>query len=376
MIRVAHIITGLETGGAEMMLKKVVLARKNVEHAVISLSDLGTIGPDIAAHGIPVFALNPRKVKLLTPFLIAKLARFVSEANADVLQGWMYHGNLATVLARAYLRRQFPICWSIRCSIGNERLVTAAVRNYCALISRFASSTIYNSANACAQHEALGYERSNSVIIPNGFDTSRFKPDSNSRARVRNKLGVADTQFLVGHVSRLHKMKDQETLVRAAYLVHKAFPNAKFILAGRDLPSLAQNSNVAVLISQMASCIVLLPEQRDVGELMNGFDLFTLSSSFGEGFPNVLGEALSSGLPCVATDVGDCARIVGEAGRVVPPRSPQELAAAILDIAMSTHGYRAQLGERARTRAIELFSLSKIVNLYESQWLGAVSSWH
>ncbi|MCH8077882.1 MAG: glycosyltransferase, partial [SAR324 cluster bacterium] len=99
----------------------------------------------------------------------------------------------------------------------------------------------------------------------------------------------------------------------------------------------------------------------DLPAVHNALDVFTLSSSFGEGFPNALGEAMACGTPCVATDVGDAARIAGKEGRVVEPGNPEALAGAWLEIARMDAGQRREAGRRAVERIQEHFTLARMI---------------
>ncbi len=372
-VRLIHVITGLETGGAEMMLQKVISRTgDSFDHQVISLRTEGSVAKLLRAQGIAVSALGDMSGRP-NPALLGRLVTALREAKPDLVQGWMYHGNFASRVARSLMGGRWPLHWSIRCSIGEagtEKPMTRLVRRLGVSLSGPISSIIYNSDRARRQHEAIGYPSSRSLVIPNGFDTDRFRPSAPARAAFRRLHGIEDDTFVIGHVARVDPMKDQQCLLAAAKKVVEASTKCVFVLAGRGVPELAHPSApTAGLVKSLEGKILLLPEQTDVSALMPAFDLFVLSSAFGEGFPNVLGEALCCGIPCLATDVGDCAAIIGNVGRIVPPRNPDMLAAATLEFLADADLGRRVGPQLARDRAKKNFSLATVADRYRDQWL-------
>lgn len=372
VVRIAHVITGLETGGAEKMLLKLISRSSGAfKHVVISLRTIGTVGQLLQARNIQVIALNshPGRFSVALLFRLATQLRFV---KPDIVQGWMYHGNFAAFIAKRMMGAGWPLCWSIRCSIGDpgtEKWITRAVRRVCAPIAGSIASIIYNSDRARHQHECAGYSSAKGVVIPNGFDTEVFRPNALARIAFRQRFSLEEDQPIIGHIARFDPMKDQATLVAAALKVARCLPNAIFIFAGPGMLNLPGTpDSTASVLTLLKNKVIFLPEQENVAELMSAFDVFVLSSAFGEGFPNVLGEALSCGVPCVATDVGDCADVVGDCGAIVPPRDPEKLAAAILHILTAASSEREALSRRARRRAEQYFSIADVVTKYESAW--------
>ena len=369
-----HLITGLSTGGAEMMLLKLIRqTRDRISHSVISLRGFGTIGRMIESEGAPVRALNLdggfRSLRALP-----RISNWLTEFAPDVVQGWMYHGNIAASLTKFYGWRAWPVCWTIRCMMNNgqEKTASTLVAATSAFLSHSAVRVMYNSARARASHEAVGFRRGNATVIPNGFDLSLFKPDGARRQAERARLAVTDDQFLVGQVARLHPMKDPETFLNAAIIVSKLDPNAVFLLAGREVPDLCRlYPHLADRVRTLGARLLLLPEQSDVAKLLTAFDAFALTSAWGEGFPNALGEAMAVGLPCIGTDVGDCAEILGDCGTLIPPRSSDRLSESVVALIRMAQAERAAIGARARNHMEENFSIGAIAKLYEAEWTAA-----
>ncbi len=347
-----------------MMLYKLLsgMDRERFSPSVISLQDKGTIGSLIEQLGVPVHALEMRR-GIPTPRVVLSLFYLLRRLDPHVIQGWMYHGNLAASLGALACRR--PICWNIRQSLYSltyEKRATALVIRIGALLSGMTSCIVYNAHESLRHHEGVGYH-GRSVVIPNGFDTERFRPDADPS--VRAELGIPAGSPLIGLVARYHPMKDHENFLRAAALLYNQNPHVHFLLAGKGVDG--DNTDLSAMIRNLNLCghVHLLGERTDVPRITAALDMATLSS-YAEAFPNVVGEAMVSGVPCVVTDVGDSAWIVGGTGRVVPPRDSGALADAWLDLIEMGNEGRRELGRRARQRICENFSLDEVVRQYEN----------
>ena len=363
--RVIFLITGLTTGGAEMMLLKLCsrLDRCRIAPSVISLSDKGVIGSRIEALGIPVHTLDMRRSRPSLAGLL-RLRKLVSTLRPNLIQGWMYHGNLAASLAAG----SKPVVWGIRQSLyglEKERVLTRWVIRLGAIISCSSRAIVYNSRTSARQHEQFGFDTSRTLIIPNGFDTEVFRPDENARADIRRELGLSDDVILIGLIGRYHPMKDHRSFLNAAALLGKEFSDVHFLLAGCEVATGNPALGAMIAEFELGDRVFLLGERKDIPRLNGALDIASSASAWGEGFANVIGEAMSCGVPCVVTDVGDSAWIIGDTGRVVPPRNPEALATAWKNlIALGREG-RQVLGMCARQRVIENFSLGAVVKQYE-----------
>jgi glycosyltransferase involved in cell wall biosynthesis len=224
---------------------------------------------------------------------------------------------------------------------------------------------------SAGQHEALGYRGANRVVLGNGFDTERFVFSNEGRQRVRDELGLQSKNFLVGTIARFHRIKDFPNLIQSAALNRDRSDDLRYLLVGPGVdwsqPSLANSIQVA----NLKTMIHLIGERHDIPSVLSAFDLFVLSSS-GEGFPNVIGEAMACERPCVVTNVGDSAAVVGQHGIIVPPKDPKALADAILKMATMSADERKELGRKARQRVIDNYSLPKIVEQYESLYRSVI----
>ncbi|MDF5706264.1 MAG: glycosyltransferase [Nostoc sp. S4] len=369
MMKIIYIITGLSTGGAEVMLYKL-LSRMNRERfspVVVSLMHYGTWGDRIVNLGIPVYTIGmkPGKLKLVD---IWRIIHIVRQLKPDLIQGWMYHGNLAAQFVKLFIFRQVPVFWNVRHSLSSldlEKPLTTTIIKLCANFSSLPTKIIYNSQNSSQQHEKSGYSLEKTCVIPNGFETEKFIPSTKARLKIRSELNIPENTLLIGLIGRYHPIKDHFNFLQAAAILLKKPANVQFVLAGNKVDW--QNQILSELIHELGLVkhIHLLGERHDMPHLTAAFDIASSSSS-GEGFPNVIGEAMSCSVPCVVTDVGDSAWIVGDTGKVVPPRNPEALAnawQALIDIGKEG---RESLGKAARARVIKYFSLDSIVAQYEA----------
>ncbi len=365
-----HVITGLTTGGAEMMLLKLLSENKNKgnwEPIVVSPMDEGTIGPRISELGIPVYCLSMRP-PVPNPVRAFYLISITRKFRPQIIQGWMYHGNLMASFARVFLGTPVPVFWNIRQSLEDVASYgqrTAIIIRLGALLSRCPTAIIYNSQTGARGHCAFGYRNGIEVVIPNGIDCQTFHPDEAARRQVRGQLGVDDNAILVGLIARYHPMKDHAGYLRAASLVMQAHPEARFLLAGKGLTSDGPTIMKLIAKLQLEGRIFLLGERSDIPRLTAALDIACSASAWGEGFSNAIAEAMACGAPCVVTDVGDSAQIVAETGLIVPPQEPEELARAISYLIEVGPEHRRRLGAASRRHIQSEFSLSKIAFRYD-----------
>ncbi|MGA9774277.1 MAG: glycosyltransferase [Blastocatellia bacterium] len=370
-MKIAHIITSLEKHGAQMMLYKVLssMDRTRFDSIVISLADGGALKDKFAALGVVVYSAGMKK-GVPTPGSVYRFARLMKQIKPDLVQGWMYHGNLAAQLAVALLRGRIPAVWNIRGSSFNlkdEKPATAAIIWLGGKLSGLPKAIINNSLVSAVRHEErLGYRLDKREIIPNGFDTDRFIPSAEARLSLRGELGLSDDAILIGMLARFHPMKDHANFLQSAALLLKDHPQTHFVLSGEGVDR--SNEELRDLMERLsiAGRVHLLGERSDVSRIAAALDIAVLSSAYGEGFPNVVGEAMACGVPCVVTDVGDSAFVVGETGRAVSPRNASVLARAMRELIEMGAQSRHELGRAARQRVMENFSIEAIARKYES----------
>jgi glycosyltransferase involved in cell wall biosynthesis len=345
--KVLWITTGLGSGGAEMMLAQLVNGLPKLQHVVVSLTAGGKHAASLPnVHSLDMPAGKPALSALW------KLFRLVRREKPDVLMGWMYHGCLVATLAKFMRFKQVPMIWNIRQSLYDlklEKRGSALVIRALAWLSWLPKRITYNSQLSSQQHEAIGYAKAKTQLIANGFDLAKWKPDVKRVFQlVPNEL---ENSFYIGRFGRNAPMKDYPTFIEAAKLIHAKHPETRFIIVGAETESL-----------DVPPFIEVLGERHDLPELTASLNIAVSSSAFGEGFPNVVGEAMACAVPVVATDIGDTRWVMGETGRLVPPRDPQVLAKACLEILDSG----LTQDRAARERIERHFSLTSVLGQFES----------
>lgn len=368
-MKVLHIITGLNCGGAEVILYRLLSKFDNVkyESLVVSLLDPGVMNEPIQSLGVKVESL---KIRHGLPSISAvwRLRNIVKNERPDVIQGWMYHGNLAASIAGRFCEGRTPVSWSVHATLydlKNERLMTRWVIRSNKLLSSHADAVIYVSRLSARQHEALGFDTSSNTVITNCFDTDLFRPNESARVSIRRELGLSEDTLLIGLLARFHPMKDHQNFLNAASILYRDFPSVCYLLAGDKVDN--NNDTLVASVGELglSDRVFLLGERNDMPMLHAALDVTTISSAWGEAFPTVIGEAMSCCVPCVVTDVGDSAFIVGDTGITVPPQDPESLAAAWKNMIERDRDGRQFLGNLGRQRVIENFSLGEVVKQYE-----------
>jgi glycosyltransferase involved in cell wall biosynthesis len=362
MARILHVITGLRTGGAEMMLWKFLsLSRTHHSQAVLSLMDEGSIGPRIDRLKVPVYTLNLRKTAP-NPARALDIRSLTRQFDPDLILGWMYHANLVASFAGLVSPRRTPVFWGVRHGLEDEQLRRRPIVKLGALFSRQPDAIIYNSTIGAQQHAAFGFHTAQPIVIPNGFDCQTFRPDPEARYEVLKELNLEEDTVLVGLVARYDPLKDHAGFLEAVAVVAKNHPSPRFILVGQG----TQEPELEKLVSNLdlRDRVFLLGERPDIPRLTAALDI-ACSSSREEGFSNAIGEAMSCGVACVVTDVGDSRYLVGETGLCVPPSQPDALAGAIGRLISAGPECRQKLGVAARRRVEENFSLPAVVGRFE-----------
>ncbi|WP_018608805.1 glycosyltransferase [Uliginosibacterium gangwonense] len=373
-VHVCFVITALGVGGAEHALLKMLsrLDRTRFEPSLIVLGRQDDLLPRFQAIGIEPLMLRLRPGRW--PF--AEVGRFLAAVRSiqpDILQGWMYHGNLAASFAAARLNPKPRVCWSVRdtpdAAHAHSFFTRMVIRLSGFYVGRVAQ--IFNvsarSAEYCAQN--LGWPRECTALLPNGVDTELFQPDSALRAKLRLELGVADDSVLVGMVARWSPVKNHALLLRAMAALRTKVPNAQCVLVGKGLDR--NNAELMALIEQngLAFACHLLGPRADVQTLYPAFDILALSSR-SEGFPNVLVEAMSCGVPVVSTDVGDARQIVGAGGLIVG-QDENEMAQALEFLCLL--GNRQAMGRAAREQVNQHYGLDSVVEGLQARYLSLIA---
>jgi len=368
-LKVIHIITSLGDGGAENTLYKICKHDSVNEHIIISLKRADKYSLLLKKVGIKVYHLNMKFYSILNFFYLIKLLHFL---KPDIVQTWLIHGDLIGGIA-SKLSGIKNIIWNVRYSnlkFEKANLINILLIRILVIFSFIIPrAIIVVSKSAKKNCENLGYCKNKLMLINNGYELSIFKNNLNKRITFRKKLNISNKIVVLGNVARYAKMKDHLTLLKALSLIQSHKINFLCVLIGSEI-----NKNNLTLVKQikklnLSNNVKLLGKYDDISQVMNGIDIYIQSSKYGEGFPNVVAEAMACQTPCVVTNSGDASYIVGRVGWVVSPSIPEKLAKAIMNaISKKNNSIWNIRCVEARLRIQNFFSIDKMMINYKKLW--------
>jgi glycosyltransferase involved in cell wall biosynthesis len=366
-MKILHVITDLNMGGAEMVLFRLLASQdqQGFSSQVVSLTDVGSLGERISSHGIPISSLGVRP-GFPSPRLVTGLVESIRAWKPDLIQSWMYHADLSAGIAAKWVGNP-PLVWGLHHTVANRKSLKPATYAV-ARVNAWLSYSLPVKVVCCAEatrrtHIGLGYDPARMITIPNGIDVTVFRPDPIARYDVRMELGQPADIPLIGLCARFDPLKDFENFIKAAGLLHAKHPEVHFVLWGSNVDSRNENLGLWLKTAGVEKVVHLLGFRQDTPRLMASLDIFGLSS-LSEAFPLVVGETMACAVPCVVTDVGDSAVLVGETGKVVPARDPIALADAWESLLARSLNERKELGSLARQQIIDHYSLEKMTATY------------
>jgi glycosyltransferase involved in cell wall biosynthesis len=364
MIKVALIIRSLDCGGAERQLLTLARAldKRRFEITILTFYSDGIFEEELQGSGVRLITLNKGGRWDLIRFsarLIGELKKF----QPDVIHSYLDIPNIVTVLAKPFCFRSATV-WGIRSTnldLNNCDWLHRVGFSFERRLAHFARHIIVNSRAGHSYLLSRGFPAEKLVMIPNGFDSQHFQPNAEARLKVRTELAVAHDQILIGLVARLDPIKDHRTFLRAAKLLSERCPRMRFVCVGTGPELYRQKLFKLAEEFALGDKVIWTGLRRDVADVYNALDVNVLCS-ITEGCPNVVGEAMACGIPCVVTDTGDAARIVGDTGFVCEARNPQALAATILKCIGADRG---TLGINARRRIENQWNISRLIERTE-----------
>jgi len=371
-VKVFHLIVGLGTGGAENMLLRLVSALPDHKHVIVSLTNFGVIGHRLVDLGCTVYALELHpKTGLQSFYKLWKLIRFY---HPDVIQTWMYHSDLLGGLI-GRLAGVRNIIWNVRNTEIPQRnwSITGVIIKLCSVLSTYIPRTIICCAHASMKtHALLGYRVDKMIVIPNGYNPQDWIIPTKSKSDFKKVLELPGEILTIGIVGRYDWLKGYDVFIEAAALLSERIDrNILFVMVGRNIDY--NNAELLSIINEKGghAKFKLMGERNDISHLMYALDIFCLASR-AEGFPNVVAEAMLMQVPCVVTDVGDAALIVGETGKVVPPNQPIALADALQSIESVNDDQRQEIGREARRRILKHFDINIVAQRYEKLYMNNI----
>jgi glycosyltransferase involved in cell wall biosynthesis len=368
-MKIIHIITSLGDGGAEHTLYKICKYDNTNKHIVISLKSSGKYFSLLQKIGIKVYCLDIGFFSIHKFFSLIKLIYYL---KPDIVQTWLVHADFIGGIA-ARLAGIKKIIWNVRYSnfeLGKTKINTILIVKILVKLSFIIPKFIVIvSKKAKKFYEIEGYDKNKLIFIPNGYDLSILKINKTQKIDFKKKIKIKKFLPLIGNVARYNPKKDHLNLIRALSIIKERNINFFCVLVGSNI-----NENNTILISEirrlkLSANIKLLDQTDDILKVMNGLDIYIQSSSYGEGFPNVVAEAMSCGTPCIVTDVGDASYILGKTGWVVPPKNPKRLADAIkkaLD-EVGSKSWKIRCN-KARLRIKTNFDIKLMLKSYNKLW--------
>jgi glycosyltransferase involved in cell wall biosynthesis len=371
-MEVLHIITGLKKGGAETLLFNLCKFDKKHKHTIISLSDIEKSELPFHYPNVSVHSLNfPNgRVKMLGLY---KLYKLIKKIKPNVVQTWMIHADLIGGIVARFAGIK-NIIWGVHHTVllrGKVKYSTSLILKFNAFFSNFIPrKIIYCAEKSRIIQESIGYKKSKGIVIHNGYDLNNFIQNDELRREFLIELSASENTFVIGHVGSYDPLKDQNTLIEAFTILHKKHFNFTAALVGKNLDK--NNSELVSKIKKNGLCdsVHLLGIRNDIPTIMNGIDIFMLSS-LSEAFPNVLNEAMACGTPCISTNAGDASLIVDNTGWIVNSKEPKSLADAVIKAANEkklNNDKWIHRQKECRQRIAKNFTLQKMVTRYIEVW--------
>lgn len=372
-MQVLHIITGLQRGGAETLLCNLCKFETENTHTIISLSDLKGSESDLNDQpNISVYSLGFTNGKIRLSGLF-KLYKLVKQIKPDVVQTWMIHADFIGGLV-ARLSGIKNIFWGVHHTIllsGKVKSSTIFLVKFNALLSHLIpKKIIYCAEKSRIIQESFGFKKSKGIVIQNGYDIKSFSQNNSLRQKFRSELNISDQTFVIGHVGSNDPLKDQNTLLEALALLNQKGLHFNAVLVGKNLDNNNYELVSKIMEKGLSDHVHLLGIRNDIPAVMNGIDLFMLTS-VSEAFPNVLNESMACGTPCITTDVGDASLIVDNTGWVVSPKNPKALVDAVIQAIDEKRSNKISWHKRrdcCHQRIANNFTLEKMVEKYKEVW--------
>jgi glycosyltransferase involved in cell wall biosynthesis len=373
-IHVFFLIRSLNIGGTERQLVELVkgLDKTRFKVTVGIFYNEGTLIKEIEGiPGIHVISLNKRGRWDLARF-ICHFTKILTTLKPHILYSFLPDANLVGLIS-GRIARVKQIVWGVRASnmdVSRYGLLAGISLKLSIFLSRFPDAIIANSVAGKEFHRSIGYSTNRMMVVPNGIDTNRFKPDYSAGLMVREEWNIDEEAIAIGLVGRLDPMKDHTTFLQAVKIFDQKECSVRFVCIGDGKEPYKSEIYSLCMTLGLNGSLIWAGERCDMTAVYNSMDIVTSSSSFGEGFPNVIGEAMACGVPCVVTDIGDSAIIVGETGIVVPLKDPQALADGWRSMLKRLNDKSYSIKEMARARIVSHYNSETFIQKTSKKFLG------
>ncbi len=358
----------LEYGGTERQLVTLAkgLQQRGWPVTVAVFYEGGPLENELHAASVSVVPLHKGGRWDVLRFL-ARLSKVLQRENPALLYSFLSVPNIISIGLKPLFPKARRV-WGVRASNMDLRRYDWLSRFSYRVergLARFTDLVIANSRAGWEYAAAHGFPKDHTIVIPNGIDTVRFHPDHQAGVAIKQEWGVAEHERLIGLVARLDPMKDHPTFLRATAILAEERPDVRFVCIGDGPQGYREQLLGMAAALELKQRIIWARARTDMVAVYNALDILSLSSCYGEGFPNVIGEAMACGVPCVVTDVGDSAYIVGDTGVVVPPRDPAALARGWAEMIDRIESARPEVCSMTRARIVENFSADALIQRTE-----------
>lgn len=363
---IVHVITTLNQGGAETMLRRLVNANKNYNHIIVVLKRVTT---DVILNelSVPFFKINihfhPEWI-----LRVVKLLFYLRKNQPTIFMGWMYHGMLFSFFLALIFRTK--LIFNFRQTlydINKESFFTKFVIKVTKFMSYYCDASVYNSIVSKNQHENFGFSQTKSFFLPNGFSEDEYCFSEATRSFVRSSLGINDDETLIGVIARFHPMKGHQFFLETINEFIYENPNLKIkiLLAGNNI-DISTPSLIAIIdkCSNLKGKIHLLGPVKNSNEILSSLDLLCVPSLWGEGFPNIIGESLMSKVLAIGSDIGDTSTLLPE-NFVFPARSTFEFKKCLSCFFSKNRNELHALVDSLRNDFLKKYRISVINRAYE-----------
>ena len=373
-MKITHIITGLKRGGAEKVLYELLKkSNSNINFEVISLSRRGVYSEKIESLGIKTYHIILKHNIFSFIYNLIIICKIIQKSKPDIVQTWMYHADLIGGISAKLLGVK-KIFWTIVAANLDIKLIgrrTFYVAKICGLLSNLIPTKIITVAKSSIKvHEKIFYKKNKFLHIPIGFEKKELKKENEKKLQQIFKKLKLDNKFIIANVARWDIHKNQQLLLEAISKLKKKELNIFCLLVGSNIN---YHNKELIKITDGFNLnkenFLLLDHVYDINYLMQEIDLFVLSS-LGEGMPNVIGEAMINGTPCVSSDVGDCSYVIGNTGWVFESNNIEQLTHSIVS-AYKIRNDKKEWQNKKNDCFIRIsnnFSIKKMIDAYEILW--------